>query len=161
MITLKNNATKYADLFKKAWNELYHRGKFTTREELEYYGAQGRTFKTLEDYFMYIETLVTLDKRGETYPATLSLGYNVNGEIEANVDNGEYGGKAVRLNYEFIMLPLDEPRFSIDANTRDIIIPANFKKLVGVQGDHSAETLIFDIDRYFDFVDLYRDDMEI
>jgi hypothetical protein len=59
------------------------------------------------------------------------------------------------------MLPLDEPRFSIDANTRDIIIPANFRKLVGVEGDHVAETLIFDIDRYFDFVDLYHDQMNI
>lgn len=57
-------------------------------------------------------------------------------------------------NYEYIMLPIDEPVFEINANTREITIPAGFKKLVSVQGDHIAETLIFSIDRFFDFVDL-------
>ena len=52
------------------------------------------------------------------------------------------------------MLPLNEPYFEINANTRDIIIPAEFKKLVAVAGDHIAETLVFSIDRFFDANDL-------
>jgi hypothetical protein len=52
------------------------------------------------------------------------------------------------------MFPIDEPRFEIDANTREIAIPSNFRKLVGVQGDHVAETLIFAINRFVDYYDL-------
>jgi hypothetical protein len=62
------------------------------------------------------------------------------------------------------MLPIDEERLEINANTREISIPASFKRLVGVQGDHLAETLIFSIDRFFDYVDLFpgaHDGMQI
>lgn len=59
------------------------------------------------------------------------------------------------------MLPLDEPTFDIDANTRDILVPEVFRKNgVGVQGDQLAETLFFTIDRYFDTTDLYSDDIK-
>lgn len=67
-------------------------------------------------------------------------------------------------NYEYIMLPINEERLEINANTREISIPAGFKKLVGVQGDHLAETLIFSIDRFFDYIDLFpgaHDGMQI
>lgn len=50
-------------------------------------------------------------------------------------------------------LPSDEPRFIIDANTRSITIPPEFQFL-GVKNDHKAETVYFEIDRYFDTVDL-------
>ena len=46
-----------------------------------------------------------------------------------------------------------EPRFVINADTRAITIPAAFKFL-GVKGDHNAETIFFEIDRYFDDHDL-------
>lgn len=46
-----------------------------------------------------------------------------------------------------------EPRFVINADTRAITIPAVFKFL-GVKGDHNAETIFFEIDRYFDGHDL-------
>lgn len=46
-----------------------------------------------------------------------------------------------------------EPRFVINADTRVITIPAAFKFL-GVKGDHNAETIFFEIDRYFDGHDL-------
>lgn len=55
----------------------------------------------------------------------------------------------------FIKLPLDEPHFEINANTRAITIPANFKKNgIAVQGDDLAETVYFMIDRFVDYVDL-------
>lgn len=59
-----------------------------------------------------------------------------------------------------LLLPLDEPMFEINANTREIIIPAHFKKHgVSVEGDTIAETLIFKINRFVDFVDLNETDI--
>lgn len=54
---------------------------------------------------------------------------------------------------ELVMLPSDEPRFVIDANSRTIAIPDEFTFL-GVENDHAAETIYFEIDRYFDQHDL-------
>lgn len=55
----------------------------------------------------------------------------------------------------FAHLPSNEPRFIIDANSREINIPFEFSFL-GVIGDHKAETIYFEIDRYFDEVDLSK-----
>lgn len=61
-----------------------------------------------------------------------------------------------------LLLPLDEPMFEINANTREIIIPAHFKKHgVSVEGDTIAETLIFKINRFVDFVDLNETDIYV
>ena len=58
--------------------------------------------------------------------------------------------------YKYFLMPLDEPMFEIDANTRKITVPQHFAKNgVGVHGDHMAEILYFSIDRYFDYQDLY------
>ena len=54
---------------------------------------------------------------------------------------------------ELVMLPSDEPRFIIDANSRTISIPDDFSFL-SVVNDHGAETVYFEIDRYFDQHDL-------
>lgn len=53
----------------------------------------------------------------------------------------------------YTTLPSDEPRFIIDANSRTITIPLEFQFL-GVKNDHNAETVYFEIDRYFDDEDL-------
>lgn len=59
--------------------------------------------------------------------------------------------------YLLLVAPADEEYFNIDANARSIAIPAAFKKNgVGVYGDHQAEMLVFKIDRYFDYQDLYN-----
>lgn len=54
------------------------------------------------------------------------------------------------------MLPLGEPHFVINADTRNISVPSAFRTAggVGLANDQIAETLIFEIDRYYDFVDL-------
>ena len=57
---------------------------------------------------------------------------------------------------EYVLFPEDEPRFVINANTRQIEIPPEFTFL-GVRGDHNAETIYFEIDRYFDGHDLSRE----
>lgn len=53
----------------------------------------------------------------------------------------------------FLRLPLDEPFFEINANTRGITVPGELSQ-VGVVGDKLAEILFFKIDRYYDAVDL-------
>lgn len=56
---------------------------------------------------------------------------------------------------KYTTLPLDEPHFEINANTRAITIPTDFKKNgIAVQGDDLAEVVYFKVDRYFDAVDL-------
>lgn len=60
----------------------------------------------------------------------------------------------------FTMLPFDEPRFKVNLNTRRIETPAGF---IGqqVQNDNFAETIWFEVDRYFDAMDLYTTDISI
>lgn len=68
-------------------------------------------------------------------------------ELNNNVNYAKYA--------KFLMLPLDEAPFEINANSRQITIPDNFKKYgVSLHGDQIAETLLFRIDRFFDFNDL-------
>jgi hypothetical protein len=53
---------------------------------------------------------------------------------------------------KYMMLPIDEAPFVINANTRAITAP----KIVVLQNDQVAEMVIFTIDRYFDYMDLYN-----
>lgn len=62
----------------------------------------------------------------------------------------------------YAVLPLDEEPFEINADTREITIPASFKKAgLSVQGDEIAEVVYFSIDRFFDAQDLYNKDINI
>ena len=56
--------------------------------------------------------------------------------------------------YKYVMLPIEEEPFKIDLNTRSIEIPQSFAKCASVQSDQLAETIIFVVDRYFDYMDL-------
>lgn len=62
---------------------------------------------------------------------------------------------------KFIILPVDEDLFEINANTREITVPASFKKGAGVVGDQVAEIIYFSIDRYFDTMDLNNQNIYI
>ena len=62
----------------------------------------------------------------------------------------------------FTVLPLDKPTFDINANSRAIKVPEEYKKNgISVQGDEIAEIIYFSVDRYFDSVDLYDEDIRI
>lgn len=61
------------------------------------------------------------------------------------------------IDISYFMLPIDEPLFEINANTRTITIPTEFRNGISVQGDEIAETIFFSIDRYFDTTDFYDD----
>lgn len=68
----------------------------------------------------------------------------------------------VRQNIVYNILPLDEPTFDIDMNTRQIKVPDEFKKNgLSVQGDQVAEIIYFTVDRYVDAMDLFRKDLHI
>jgi len=54
------------------------------------------------------------------------------------------------IDASYIMLPLDETPFAINANTRTITNP----KITVMQNDQNAEVVMFTIDRYFDYKDL-------
>jgi hypothetical protein len=61
----------------------------------------------------------------------------------------------------YFLIPFDEPMFEINADTKEIKVPDSFKKGIAVQGDHAAEVIVFCIDRYFDYVDLSNDNIDI
>lgn len=56
-----------------------------------------------------------------------------------------------------ITLPKDEQIYNIDLNSRSIEAP----KILSVEHDHNAETVYFKVDRYYDNIDLARDDIFI
>lgn len=141
MITSVKNVD-YSFLFQDASDQLWklHKANVITLDgdELECLkpisegGTIGR-FTSLEQYFS-------------------RLGDLVNNAVDADGES--------RYNFiKYLMLPLDEPAFEIDANSRTINIPADFKKSgVSVQGDVVAETLFFRIDRFFDYMDFLEAD---
>lgn len=80
-----------------------------------------------------------------------------NGAIDVDNLDAFYGSieEIAAVDPKFLRLPLDEPLFEIDANTRKITVPAEFKANgVSVQKDHLAEVIFFRIERYFDYTDL-------
>lgn len=80
-----------------------------------------------------------------------------NGAIDVDNLDAFYGSieEIADVDPKFLRLPLDEPLFDIDANTRKITVPAEFKANgVSVQKDHLAEVIFFRIERYFDYTDL-------
>lgn len=56
--------------------------------------------------------------------------------------------------YQYVMTPLDEEPFRIDLNKREIKVPNSFSTCASIQNDLLAETIIFTVDRYFDYMDL-------
>lgn len=89
--------------------------------------------------------------------ASIDLGIT----IESLDDYFEHLEELVAIDEKYMMLPLDEEPFMIDANTRIITVPAQFKNGVGVTGDHIAEIIYFAIDRYYDNTDLATVDKRI
>ena len=98
--------------------------------------------------------------------ANTLLGYDENSDKQINsideyfLNLGSIKDKLQEQNLNdisYFMLPMDEPLFEINANTRTITIPDAFKTGISVQGDEVAETIFFSIDRYYDTTDFYDD----
>lgn len=120
----------------------------------------------INTYFKYLDILAAYEN---VELGKLSLGQEVDpisfsywektvnndGVITEVIKNGEEEFQPI-----FTMLPADEPRFKVNLNTRRIEIPSGF---IGqqVQNDNYAETIWFEVDRYFDATDLYATDISI
>ena len=128
-----NYSNKYIILFDEAYTVLKEAGKLRDEDNVE-----GGKIESLEHYFSYIGDLVDLHTA------------NVAG-IQDNENYSKYS--------KFLMLPMDEIYgknvFSINPDSRVIDVPASFKSNgVSVTGDLLAETLLFEIDRFYDITDL-------
>ena len=92
--------------------------------------------KSIEDYF-------------NNLTAIRELWVNLE-QSEDSIISGDIGGY-------LLLMPADEDIFVINADTREINIPAKVKKNgIGVFGDHFAEMIVLQIDRYFDNQDLLK-----
>lgn len=95
----------------------------------------GATINSLETYFSHIESLLSLTKNSDS----------------------KYGRK-----YSILPVMSEDDYFLIDANSRTIKVPDAFRKNgLGVQGDQTAETIYFKVNRYFDAMDLFNTDIYI
>lgn len=129
MITKFSSARdKYLALFEEATKRLEYLNINKT-EELKYQYPSVMV-ESLEEYFSHLYDLVY---GNENSPADIK-------PLEG---------------YRFLKLPADEPHFKIDANSRAIEVPDEFKKNgVSVLGDEISEILFFEVDRFYDANDL-------
>lgn len=74
--------------------------------------------------------------------------------LKAKLDNNEIP------KYKYFRLPLDEPYFQVNMSNRIITVPQEFNNYgLGVKGDANAELVFFEVDRFYDTVDLYDEDL--
>jgi hypothetical protein len=177
VITVINydNATDYKNLFSEAEDILrgYRSVKVFNTEISEYYIKNGDNFESLtlmdgEDLFTKFFDTINGDTerkipgqpvyvKTESKPVSDSVIRITSLEeyyhwLPYLLDKDADGNK---IPNKFAILPLDEAHFTINANTRAINIPDDFKKNgVAVQGDELAEVVYFEIDRFFDAMDL-------
>lgn len=137
MITVQNdaNSSKYSALFQEAFNFL--RANYSLFESTD------------PDRYNQVNAYITSKDAAVAGTDAEARFTSVQEYFSHLKDIYDLGGK------KFLMLPLDEPVFEIDANKREITVPSEFKKNgISVQGDEIAESLIFKINRFFDYSDL-------
>ena len=159
-----NNKNAYISLFEQASDLLagYKSVESFSTNITEYYEKVDKgTFELMskvDDLASFTEAL----KKGKIY-IKVELKHDDDEEIVFDPKHGitsleEYFHWLPILSKndrKYIQLPLDEPQFIINANTRAINIPNEFKKNgVAVQGDDLGEVVYFEIDRYVDYMDL-------
>ena len=133
MVTYINssNAAKYSALFTRATETINEAIKAKDEAVVEK-GINSTNFSgitSLEQYFYYLPILMKINYGTDDY-------YK---------DEGR----------RYAILPVDEELFEIDANSRMITVPKNFRQNgIGVIGDQMAEVVYFKIPRYHDFTDL-------
>lgn len=125
MIT-KDNISVYAELFSEATKCLKDIG----------ISDDDSAIDSIEEYFKHLHDLVYTQK-------------DSNGKYNKVSDPNFIGEDSLK----FLRLPLDEPMFEINANTREIQVPRD-NWTHGVRGDEIAEVLFFRINRYYDATDL-------
>lgn len=102
-----------------------------------------------ESLFQEFTEYLTNNGVGDHAPVTNLVGYfkALNACIERNI----------RPPFKYYRVPIDEPTFDVNMDTRTITVPQKFVQYgLGVQGDVNAEIVIFKIDRLYDLMDLHR-----
>ena len=122
-------------------------------------------------YFAYLNILAAYEQAQMDLVSRKNEGENVQIQpvqihrlVKKIGENGivvsEYEKSEEEFQPIYTMLPFDEPRFNINLNTRRIEIPSGFVSQQ-VKNDNFAETIWFEVDRYFDAVDLSGTDITI
>lgn len=159
MITYINstNANKYSSLFSEAEEILanYWKAHSINPEDKDRFGQKldgvySHGINSLDTYFSWIKDLVDIGT------GTLEIDRGQDEEGNKIIDKVDYDGM------KFTILPLDEDVFTIDANTRRIIVPTSFANNgISVQSDEISEVIYFKVDRFYDATDLYMQDIMI
>ena len=161
----KDNSGYYKTLFEEATEVLTGYKRVRTYDaEVENYYKKNDKATTETDLYSQVTGITNLDKFAEALEKHKIL-YKKIGEKATNFNPlvgirtlEEYFSWLKDLStshIKYTVLPLDEEHFYIDANTRVISVPNAFKKNgIAVQGDDLAEIVYFEIDRYFDYMDL-------
>ena len=121
---------------------------------------EDKTFFTREQFKKYEYVKTRSGEETLNYPQSVYIIYDEdrNDEyafttIEQYFNYIETIKDSERARYFLLSLPLDEGRWTIDANTRQITIPDNFSSTV-VQKDNLAEMIVFKMGRFVDNIDL-------
>ena len=123
-----------------------------------------RLFAAAYDYLVENKNFLPADRQASIDAMTgITSVQGYFAHIKDILDIGEAKGREEwPIARKYLMLPLDEPYFEVDANKREIIVPAEFKKNgISVQGDNIAESLIFKINRFFDYIDLAKMEVRV
>lgn len=109
---------------------------------------------------LFTKAYNVLKERGKLSEELIEHYENNGGRLTSLEEYFSHIADLQEIDKAFLMLPSETP-FDINADTRMMTIPANFKTYgVGVAGDQLAETLLFEIDRYFDYMDLASEGMQ-
>lgn len=112
-------------------------------------------------YYRYNSEKKVYELAAETEPAVGTAYYKAK-DITSLNEYFSYIEALARINPVYTVLPLNEPVFEIDANTRKIDVPEEFQKNgISVQGDEIAEIIYFKINRFYDAIDLATKDIYI
>lgn len=146
-----NNTSDYESLFELVSLNINNAKDEATGEGVNSEDLKGyaKIYNTLSDENSDFSIYWTKNDKGEDVisVSSLELYFGILADL-------------VEIDAKYGILPLDEPFFEINANTRTITIPKEFTS-VQVQGDNLAETIYFKIARYFDTVDLYMQNISI
>ena len=142
---IKQNNYNYSIQYKKLFEDAYK--LLRESDKIKDTDKPTEPFTCLEEYFMYLDLIAKLHAEQVR---------------SAKTATGEEKNARFAVYSKYLMLPLDEEYFTINADTRVISIPTIFARNgVSLTGDQRAETLLFEIDRYFDYMDLIRAQIQV
>ena len=162
MITYVNNsnANSYSVLWENANQALIKATIADSNIGFEYEKDGNKPKKNEAGLYVAVDPITSLEQYFKWLPTLVDIGSgsDLDGKLYRGYQNLHSEGR------RYTMLPLKtedqsiiygEEFFEIDANSRLITVPTNFKSNgIAVQGDELAEVIYFRVDRFFDATDL-------